>query len=229
MKLVDNVVPAADLVKAAKDWIKAVAEVEAAVGRRRLQAAGRPGLVEDGHDDVARRERALPQARRYDNYPAARAILQRVFEGLQVPFDTALRIESRYFAKIVRSPEAAAMIRSLFVSMQELNKGARRPAGAAATTLKKVGVLGAGLMGAGIAYVTRAGRHRRGADRPRPGGGRQGQGLFAEADGRRRSSAAAPSRPTPTRCSRASRATPDYDALKGVRPRRSRPCSRTAR
>ena len=48
-----------------------------------------------------------------------------VFEGLQVPFDTALRIESRYFAKIVRSPEAAAMIRSLFVSMQELNKGAR--------------------------------------------------------------------------------------------------------
>ena len=50
-----------------------------------------------------------------------------MFEGLQVPFDTALRIESRYFAKIVRSPEAAAMIRSLFVSMQELNKGARRP------------------------------------------------------------------------------------------------------
>src|SRR5258708_6569421 len=71
-----------------------------------------------------------------------------------MPFDTALRIESRYFAKIVRSPEAAAMIRSLFVSMQELNKGARRPEGAAASTIKKIGVLGAGLMGAGIAYVT---------------------------------------------------------------------------
>ena len=66
----------------------------------------------------------------------------------------ALRIESRYFAKIMRSPEAAAMIRSLFVSMQELNKGARRPEGAPASTLKKIGVLGAGLMGAGIAYVT---------------------------------------------------------------------------
>ena len=61
---------------------------------------------------------------------AARAILQAVYEGLQVPFDTALRIESRYFAKILRSPEAASMIRSLFVSMQELNKGARRPADA---------------------------------------------------------------------------------------------------
>src|SRR5258708_29647103 len=71
-----------------------------------------------------------------------------------MPFDTALRIESRYFAKIVRSPEAAAMIRSLFVSMQELNKGARRPEGAAASTIKKIGVLGAGFMGAGIAYVT---------------------------------------------------------------------------
>ena len=49
-----------------------------------------------------------------------------------MPFDTALRVESRYFAKVLRSPEAAAMIRSLFVSMQELNKGARRPARRAA-------------------------------------------------------------------------------------------------
>ena len=50
---------------------------------------------------------------------------------------TALRIESRYFAKIVRSPEAAAMIRSLFVSMQELNKGARRPAGVPADQARR--------------------------------------------------------------------------------------------
>ena len=70
---------------------------------------------------------ALYRKETQDNYPAARAIMSCVFEGLQVPFDTALRIESRYFAKVVRSPEAAAMIRSLFVSMQELNKGARRP------------------------------------------------------------------------------------------------------
>jgi hypothetical protein len=77
-----------------------------------------------------------------------------VYEGLQVPFDTALRIESRYFAKIVRSPEAAAMIRSLFVSMQDLNKGARRPEGVPPSTIRKIGVLGAGFMGAGIAYVS---------------------------------------------------------------------------
>jgi 3-hydroxyacyl-CoA dehydrogenase/enoyl-CoA hydratase/3-hydroxybutyryl-CoA epimerase len=68
--------------------------------------------------------------------------------------ETALRLESRWFANILRSPEAAAMIRTLFVSTQELNKGARRPKTAPATQLKTVGVIGAGLMGAGIAHVT---------------------------------------------------------------------------
>src|SRR5262249_34394456 len=97
---------------------------------------------------------ALYRRETYDNYPAARAILQTVYEGLQLPMDLALRVESRWFAKILRTPEAAAMIRSLFVSMQELNKGARRPAAVPATELKTVGVLGAGFMGAGIAYVS---------------------------------------------------------------------------
>src|SRR4029079_18572923 len=99
---------------------------------------------------------AIYRRETYDNYPAARAILQVVYEGLQVQFDTALRIESRWFAKILPSPEATAMIRSLFVSMQELNKGARRPANEPPTTLKKIGVVGAGFMGAGIAQVSAA-------------------------------------------------------------------------
>jgi 3-hydroxyacyl-CoA dehydrogenase/enoyl-CoA hydratase/3-hydroxybutyryl-CoA epimerase len=68
--------------------------------------------------------------------------------------DQALRVESRYFAKILRSPEAAAMIRSLFLSMQELNKGARRPIAVPAKPIRKIGILGAGFMGAGIAYVS---------------------------------------------------------------------------
>ncbi len=77
-----------------------------------------------------------------------------MFEGLQLPMDLALAVESKYFAKILLSKEAAAMIRSLFLSMGELNKGARRPADVPPTQLKKVGVLGAGFMGAGIAYVS---------------------------------------------------------------------------
>ncbi|WP_370322601.1 3-hydroxyacyl-CoA dehydrogenase NAD-binding domain-containing protein [Oricola sp.] len=88
------------------------------------------------------------------NYPGAAAILKCVYEGLQVPFDTALKIEQRYFANVLQTTEAGMMIRSLFVSLQELNKGARRPAGIKPTKFRKIGVVGAGFMGAGIAYVT---------------------------------------------------------------------------
>ncbi|MBZ9743905.1 enoyl-CoA hydratase/isomerase family protein [Mesorhizobium sp. CO1-1-7] len=97
---------------------------------------------------------AILRRETHGNYPAAAAILKCVYEGLLVPFDTALRIEQRYFTEIMQTKEAAAMIRSLFVSLQELNKGARRPAGVPDTKFKKIGILGAGFMGAGIAYVT---------------------------------------------------------------------------
>jgi 3-hydroxyacyl-CoA dehydrogenase/enoyl-CoA hydratase/3-hydroxybutyryl-CoA epimerase len=96
---------------------------------------------------------AIYRRETHDNYPAAKAILHSVYEGLQLPMDLALRVESRWFAKILRSPEAAAMIRTLFISMGELNKGARRPANIPASTIRRVGILGAGFMGAGIAYV----------------------------------------------------------------------------
>ncbi len=88
------------------------------------------------------------------NYPAALAILKSVYEGLLVPFDTGLKIEQRYFTEILQTTEAGMMIRSLFVSLQELNKGARRPVEEKPTKFKKIGVIGAGFMGAGIAYVT---------------------------------------------------------------------------
>jgi 3-hydroxyacyl-CoA dehydrogenase/enoyl-CoA hydratase/3-hydroxybutyryl-CoA epimerase len=97
---------------------------------------------------------AILRRESYGNYPAAAAILKCVYEGLLVPFDTGLRIEQRYFTEIMQTTEAAMMIRSLFVSLQELNKGARRPADVPATKFTKIGVLGAGFMGAGIAYVT---------------------------------------------------------------------------
>src|SRR5919201_1272015 len=152
MKLIDAIVPAADLVKAAKDWIKAGGKAKQPWDVDGFKLPGGPIWSKMGMMTWPAAN-ALYRKETMDNYPAARAILSSVFEGLQLPMDTALRIESRYFAKIVRSPQAAAMIRSLFVSMQELNKGARRPE-APASTLRKVGVLGAGLMGAGIAYVT---------------------------------------------------------------------------
>jgi 3-hydroxyacyl-CoA dehydrogenase/enoyl-CoA hydratase/3-hydroxybutyryl-CoA epimerase len=152
MKLVDSVVPPGDLVKAAKDWIKSGGTAKAPWDAEGFKLPGGPVYSKAGMM-VFPPANAIYRRETYDNYPAARAILQVVYEGLQLPMDQALRVESRWFAHILRSPEAAAMIRTLFVSMQELNKGARRPA-VPAKPLKKIGVLGAGFMGAGIAYVS---------------------------------------------------------------------------
>ena len=153
MKLVDEVVPAGDLVKAAKAWITTSGTAKAPWDIENYKLPGGPVQSKAGMLAFTPAN-AIYRRETYDNYPAARAIMQVVYEGLQLPMDQALRVESRWFAKILRSPEAAAMIRSLFVSMQEINKGARRPAAVPAKKFKTIGVLGAGFMGAGIAYVS---------------------------------------------------------------------------
>jgi 3-hydroxyacyl-CoA dehydrogenase / enoyl-CoA hydratase / 3-hydroxybutyryl-CoA epimerase len=153
MKLVDAVVPQGELVKAAKDWIKAGGKAKNPWDVEGFRLPGGPVYSKAGMNTFPAAN-AIYRRETYDNYPAARAILQVVYEGLQLPMDLALRVESRWFAKILRSPEAAAMMRSLFVSMQDLNKGARRPAGAPASRFKRVGIIGAGFMGASIGYVT---------------------------------------------------------------------------
>ncbi len=153
MKLVDAVVPPGDLIRSAKSWIATKGTAAAPWDVEGFRLPGGPVHSKAGMA-VFTPANALYRRETYDNYPAARAIMQVVYEGLQLPMDQALRVESRWFAKILRSPEAAAMIRSLFVSLQEINKGVRRPSAVPAKPLKAIGVLGAGFMGAGIAYVS---------------------------------------------------------------------------
>ena len=153
MKLIDAVVPATDLIKAAKEWIKGGGKAKAPWDVEGFRLPGGPVYSKAGMMTFPAAN-AIYRRETYDNYPAARAILQVFYEGLLLPFDRALTVESRYFAKILRTPEAAAMIRSLFVSMQDLNKGARRPANVPPVKIKKVGVIGAGFMGAGIASIS---------------------------------------------------------------------------
>jgi 3-hydroxyacyl-CoA dehydrogenase / enoyl-CoA hydratase / 3-hydroxybutyryl-CoA epimerase len=88
------------------------------------------------------------------NMNAPKAILSCVYEGAQLPFDKAIRIESKYFTKLFLDPQAPSMVRSLFVSKQAAERGARRPADVAKMPTQKVAMLGAGLMGAGIAMVS---------------------------------------------------------------------------
>jgi 3-hydroxyacyl-CoA dehydrogenase/enoyl-CoA hydratase/3-hydroxybutyryl-CoA epimerase len=86
-------------------------------------------------------------------YPAAKAMLSAVYEGAMVPFDTAIKIEARWFTNVLLNPSSSAMIRSLFINKEALEKGANRPA-VDDQKVQKVGILGAGMMGAGIAYVS---------------------------------------------------------------------------
>ncbi|TCO72898.1 3-hydroxyacyl-CoA dehydrogenase NAD-binding domain-containing protein [Rhodovulum euryhalinum] len=86
-------------------------------------------------------------------YPAAKALLSAVYEGALVPFDTAIRIEARWFTHVLMNPSSTAMIRSLFINKEALEKGAVRPAEVADQSVRKLGVIGAGMMGAGIALV----------------------------------------------------------------------------
>ncbi|GGG77142.1 3-hydroxyacyl-CoA dehydrogenase [Salipiger pallidus] len=86
-------------------------------------------------------------------YPAAKAMLSAVYEGALVPFDTALKIEARWFTSVLLDPSSSAMIRSLFINKEALEKGANRPE-VADQKVRRVGVIGAGMMGAGIALVS---------------------------------------------------------------------------
>ncbi|WP_376988682.1 FAD-dependent oxidoreductase [Bosea sp. R86505] len=151
--LVHAVVPRDQLVANAKEWLKANPTATAPWDQKGFKLPSNKVHSPAGMQ-IWPPANAIYRRETNDNYPAARAILSAVYEGLQLPIDLGLKVESRYFAKILRTKEAASMIRSLFVSMQELNKGARRPADMPPSKLKKVGVVGAGFMGAGIAYVT---------------------------------------------------------------------------
>lgn len=85
-------------------------------------------------------------------FPAPEAILSAAVEGLQVDFDNALKIEGRYFTSLATGQVAKNMITAFFFQLQDINKGKYRPEGFERAKFEKVGILGAGMMGAGIAY-----------------------------------------------------------------------------
>ena len=90
----------------------------------------------------------------WGNYPAVQHIMSAIFEGGLLGFDAACEVESRYFAACVLSQESKNIIHTLWYGLNAIKKGASRPAGIAPQTVKKLGVLGAGMMGGGIAYVS---------------------------------------------------------------------------
>jgi 3-hydroxyacyl-CoA dehydrogenase/enoyl-CoA hydratase/3-hydroxybutyryl-CoA epimerase len=153
MGIIHKVVPAADLLKEAKAWIKGKPDPTQPWDKKDFRIPGGGPFSASGAQ-VFTVGTAMLRDKTYDNYPAQRFIMSAVYEGLLVDFDTGLKIEARYFVRILNDPTSRNMIRTLFHSMQELGKGARRPASEPQTEVKRLGVLGAGVMGAGIAYVS---------------------------------------------------------------------------
>ncbi|RZJ04324.1 MAG: 3-hydroxyacyl-CoA dehydrogenase [Brevundimonas sp.] len=149
---INEVVPVGTEVEAAKAWIKGGGKAVQPWDDKSFKLPGGGPYHPAGIQNFLVGN-AMLKKQTYGNYPAAMNLMRAVYEGVQVPMDAALRIETRYFIKTLMTPQAQAMIRSLFLSKQELDKGAVRPAGQPKSDPKKVTVIGAGMMGAGIAYV----------------------------------------------------------------------------
>ena len=165
--LVDELVASMDgLVTAAKAWVLEHRDEADDPSGAAVQPWDRPGYKMPGGTPSSPKLAAflpafpanLRKQTKGANYPAPRAILAAAVEGAQVDFDTASRIESRYLTKLIVGQNSKNMIQAFFFDLQAINSGALRPEGVERFHATKVGVLGAGMMGAGIAYsAARAG------------------------------------------------------------------------
>ncbi len=152
--LIDDVVPAADLLDEARNWVLSASDKDIVKpwDQKGWKMPGGAPYHPAGFMTFVGAS-AMVNGKTKGVYPAAKALLSAVYEGALVPFDTAIKIESRWFTSVLLNPSSTAMIRSLFINKEALEKGANRPE-APDQTVKKLGVIGAGMMGAGIAYVS---------------------------------------------------------------------------
>ncbi len=153
--LIDEVVPAADLLARAKDWVLNAShdDIIKPWDKKGYKMPGGAPYHPAGYMTFVGAV-AMVHGKTQGVYPAAKAMLSAIYEGALVDFDTAIRVEARWFTSIMLNPSSAAMIRSIFVNKQALEKGAVRPKAVPDQSVKKVGIMGAGMMGAGIAIVS---------------------------------------------------------------------------
>ncbi|PTX51507.1 3-hydroxyacyl-CoA dehydrogenase [Gemmobacter caeni] len=152
--IVDEVVAPGELLARAKDWVLNATDADLVKpwdAKGYKMPGGAPYSAQGFMTFVG--ASAMVNGKTQGVYPAAKALLSAVYEGALVPFDTALKIEARQFTSVLMNPSATAMIRSLFINKEALEKGANRPQ-VPDQKVAKLGVIGAGMMGAGIAYVS---------------------------------------------------------------------------
>jgi len=154
MKVVDELAEPGKAVEAAKAWVKTNPDAHTQPWDvKGFKVPGGSGQFNPGFIQTMMAATVMTTKTTQRNIHAPHALLSAVYEGIQLPMDKAIRVESKYFARVVADPQAGNMVRTLFVSKQAAERGARRPAGVAKSPTKKLAMLGAGMMGAGIANV----------------------------------------------------------------------------
>jgi 3-hydroxyacyl-CoA dehydrogenase/enoyl-CoA hydratase/3-hydroxybutyryl-CoA epimerase len=154
MGFVDEVVEPGKEVAAAREWVKTTDTTDAPWDRKGFKVPGGAGLMHPAAIQTQVVGAALMQKMTNHNYPAPLAIMSATYEGSVLPMDKALDVESKYFTQLLMDPTSRNMTRTLFLNKGAADKLVRRPKGPDKRPVTKLGILGAGMMGAGVAYVS---------------------------------------------------------------------------
>ncbi len=152
MGLIHKIVPAGELLAEAKRWLLDEGDAVQPWDKKGYKVPGGAGPSAPAVAQMLVVSNAMLQAKTFHNLPAPKAILSCLYEGPQLPMDKALEVEAKYFTLLQLDPVSRNMIRTLFINKGKADKLMHRPEGVPKTTFRKIGVVGAGLMGAGIAY-----------------------------------------------------------------------------
>ncbi len=152
--IVHEIAPVEELEARARKWVLESGDAEAPWDKKGFKVPGGAGGMHPAAVQTFIIGNALMAKNSQHNYPAALNIMSSVYEGTAMPIDRGLQVESKYFAQLLAGPVARNMMRTLFVNKGLADKLARRPAGIAKSKVRKLGILGAGMMGAGVAYVS---------------------------------------------------------------------------
>ncbi len=151
---VHEIAPVDELSRRARAWLLGSPNAVAPWDAKGYRFPGGAGAASPKNAKTFMIGTAMLAANTQHNYPAPIAALSAVYEGSIVPIDAGLDIESQYFGQLVAGATARNMMRSLFVNKGEADKLVRRPQGIEPSRVTRLGILGAGMMGAGIAYVS---------------------------------------------------------------------------
>ena len=152
--LVNEIAPATELVERARQWILKGGKGVQPWDVKGFRVPGGAGMTSPAAAQTFMVGTALAAKMTMRNYPAPAAILSCVYEGTLLPMDAALAVESKYFGQLLSGNVARNLMRTMFINKGLADKLARRPAGPPKSQVRKLGILGSGMMGAGVAYVS---------------------------------------------------------------------------